>query len=179
MLFWEKFIFALFVRQEPFTKTKILLSACKVSKPHFNLAYLQVSSRPNSNRSLSTNLPLTAIAQAIQKIKVLYVSTGAWTGLQRKAKSRNNRFYKWPNPGYKASFNSRHTGTKCRDCVSVGKAWRAIPRVQRRLPGVETTEVEVHLATYSLFASDHWWRLVVHRQYKSSFDHNGGWGCFR
>ena len=23
------------------------------------------------------------------------------------------------------------------------------------LPGVETTEVEVHLATYSLFASDH------------------------
>jgi len=50
--------------------------------------------------------------------------------------------------------------------------------MQRRLPGVETTEVEVHLATYSLFAIDHWWQ-VVHRQYKSSFDHNGGWGRFR
>jgi len=114
--FWERFIFAFFVRQEPFTKTKILLSTCKASEPHFNLAYLKVSSRPNSNRSLSTNLPLTAIAQAIQKIKVLYVSTDAWTGLQRKAESRNNRFYKRPNPGYKASFNSHHTGTKCRDC---------------------------------------------------------------
>ena len=115
-IYFRIIYFRIIVRQEPFTKTKILLSACKVSKPHFNLAYLQVSSRPNSNRSLSTNLPLTAIAQAIQKIKVLYVSTGAWTGLQCKAKSRNNRFYKWPNPGYKASFNSRHTGTKCRDC---------------------------------------------------------------
>ena len=116
IVFWEAFIFALFVRQEPFTKTKVLLCTCKASEPHFNLAYLKVSSRPNSNRSLSTNLSLTAIAQAIQKIKVLYVSTDTWTWLQRKAESRNNCFYKWPNPGYKASFNSRHTGTKCRDC---------------------------------------------------------------
>ena len=31
----------------------------------------------------------------------------------------------------------------------------AIARVQRRLPGVETTEVEAHMASYSLFATDH------------------------
>ena len=38
-------------------------------------------------------------------------------------------------------------------------------RVQRRLPGVEMTEVEAHMASYSLFATDHQ-RQVVHRQYK-------------
>ena len=38
-------------------------------------------------------------------------------------------------------------------------------RVQRHLPGVEMTEVEVHMATYSR-------RQVAHRQYK--FDHDGG-----
>ena len=38
-------------------------------------------------------------------------------------------------------------------------------RVQRRLPGVEMTEVEAHMASYSLFATDHQWQ-VVHRQYK-------------
>ena len=38
-------------------------------------------------------------------------------------------------------------------------------RVQRRLRGVEMTEVEVHMATYSR-------RQVAHRQYK--FDHDGG-----
>ena len=32
---------------------------------------------------------------------------------------------------------------------------RAIARVQRRLPGVETTEVEAHIATYCLFAINH------------------------
>ena len=32
-------------------------------------------------------------------------------------------------------------------------------RVQCRLPGVEMTEVEVHMATYSLFATDHRRRL--------------------
>ena len=42
--------------------------------------------------------------------------------------------------------------------------------VQRRLPGVEMTEVEVHMATYSR-------RQVAHRQYK--VDHDGGWGRFR
>ena len=31
----------------------------------------------------------------------------------------------------------------------------AIARVQHRLPGVETTEVEAHMASYSLFATDH------------------------
>jgi len=38
------------------------------------------------------------------------------------------------------------------------------------------TEVEVHMTTYSLFATDHW-RQVAHRQYKSN--HDGGWGRFR
>ena len=35
-------------------------------------------------------------------------------------------------------------------------------RVQRRLPGVETTEVETHMASYSLFATDHQ-RQAAHR----------------
>ena len=41
----------------------------------------------------------------------------------------------------------------------------AIARVQRWLPGVEMTEVEAHMASYSLFATDHQWQ-VPHRQYK-------------
>ena len=41
----------------------------------------------------------------------------------------------------------------------------AIARVQRRLPGVETTEVEAHMASYFLFATDHQ-RQAAHRQYK-------------
>jgi len=55
----------------------------------------------------------------------------------------------------------------------MGEAWRAIARVQHRLPGVETTKVEVYMATYSLFATDHRHRLPT------NFDHSGGWGCFR
>ena len=35
-------------------------------------------------------------------------------------------------------------------------------RVQRWLPGVETTEVETHMASYSLFATDHQ-RQAAHR----------------
>ena len=31
----------------------------------------------------------------------------------------------------------------------------SIARVQCQLPGVETTEVEAHMATYSLFTTDH------------------------
>ena len=42
---------------------------------------------------------------------------------------------------------------------------RTIARVQRRLPGVETTEVEGHMATYCLFSTNHQ-RQVAHRQYK-------------
>ena len=42
---------------------------------------------------------------------------------------------------------------------------REIARVQRRLPGVETTEVEVLMATYSLFATDHQ-SQVAHWQHK-------------
>ena len=38
-------------------------------------------------------------------------------------------------------------------------------RVQCRLPGVETTEIEVHMATYSLIATAHR-RQVPHRQHK-------------
>ena len=32
-----------------------------------------------------------------------------------------------------------------------------IARVQRRLPGVETTRVEAHMTTYCLFATNHLW----------------------
>ena len=45
--------------------------------------------------------------------------------------------------------------------------WSLKATVQRRLPGIEMNEVEVHMATHSR-------RQVAHRQYK--FDHNGGWG---
>ena len=38
-------------------------------------------------------------------------------------------------------------------------------KVQHWLPGVEMTEVKVHMATYSLFATDHR-RQVAHRQHK-------------
>ena len=49
------------------------LSTCKASEPRFNPAYMyfKLSSRPNSNRSLSVRVSLTAIAQDIQEIKVL------------------------------------------------------------------------------------------------------------
>ena len=46
----------------------------------------------------------------------------------------------------------------------VGEACRAIARVQPQLPGVET-DVEAHMATYSLFSTNHQ-RQVAHRQYK-------------
>ena len=49
----------------------------------------------------------------------------------------------------------------------VGEAWRAlqhIARVKCRLPRAEMTEVEVHLGTYSLFATDHR-QQVAHREY--------------
>ena len=43
--------------------------------------------------------------------------------------------------------------------------------MQCRLPGVETTEIEVHMATYSLFATNPQ-QQVANRQYES--DHDGG-----
>jgi len=51
-------------------------------------------------------------------------------------------------------------------------------RVHHRLPGSELRRlnVEVHMPTYSLFATDHW-QQVANRQY--DFDHDGGWGRFR
>ena len=62
--FREGFIFAFFASQEPFAKTaKILLSTCEVNEPRFY-------PRPTytaANRSLSASMPLTAIAEAIQK----------------------------------------------------------------------------------------------------------------
>ena len=48
-----------------------------------------------------------------------------------------------------------------------------LPRVQRRLPGVEATEVEAHMATYCLFATNHQ-RQLAHRQPQYNFDHDGG-----
>ena len=47
---------------------------------------------------------------------------------------------------------------------------KSIARVQRRLPVVETTEVEAHMATYCLFATNQ--RQLAHKQY--NFDHDGG-----
>ena len=49
----------------------------------------------------------------------------------------------------------------------VGDREGLIARVQRRLPGVETTQVEAHMATYCLFATNHQ-RQVAHRQYNIS-----------
>ena len=63
--FREGFIFVFFASQEPFAKiktTKISLSTCEVNEPHFNTA---------ANRSMSASVPLTAIAEAIQKIEML------------------------------------------------------------------------------------------------------------
>ena len=40
-----------------------------------------------------------------------------------------------------------------------------IARVQRRLPGVETTEVEAHMATYCLFATNHQRQVEVRSHY--------------
>ena len=51
------------------------------------------------------------------------------------------------------------------------------PRVQHQLPGVEKTEVEVHMATYSLFAIDHRWQVAYTDSKK--FDDDGGRSCFR
>ena len=53
----------------------------------------------------------------------------------------------------------------------------AIARVQRQLPGVEMTEVEAHMASYSLFATDHQ-RQAAHR-HGANFDHEGSSGRFR
>jgi len=53
----------------------------------------------------------------------------------------------------------------------VGDREVAIARVQCRLPGVETTEGEAHMAKYCLFATNHQ-RQLAHRQY--NFDHDGG-----
>ena len=72
--FREEFIFVFFASQKPFTKNetaKFLLAMCKVSEPCFNLAYFQLASRSNSNKSLSMSVPLMAITQAIQEIEVL------------------------------------------------------------------------------------------------------------
>ena len=69
--FCEGFIFASW---EPFAQiktAKFSLSMCKSSKPHFNLAYFKLSSRPNSNKSWSVSVTLMATAQVIQDIKVL------------------------------------------------------------------------------------------------------------
>ena len=63
-------IFAFFVSQEPFAKiktAKISLSTCEVKKPCFN----PQPSYTATNRIVSASVPLTAIAEAIQKIKML------------------------------------------------------------------------------------------------------------
>jgi len=52
----------------------------------------------------------------------------------------------------------------------VGDREGLLPRVQRRLPGVEATEVEAHMVTYCLFATNHQ-RQLAYRQY--NFDYDG------
>ena len=55
--------------------------------------------------------------------------------------------------------------------------WKAIARVQRRFLGIEMTEVESHMASYSLFAI----QIINSRLPTGStnFDHDGGWSRFR
>ena len=62
----------------------------KASKLRFNPAYFQLSSRHNSNRSLSAS-----VSQAIQEMEVLHKHIGQW----HKTESGSNCFYK--HPGYK------------------------------------------------------------------------------
>ena len=69
-------------------------------QPCFNPAYFKLSSRPNSDRSLSASVPFTAITQAIQEIEVLRKHRLT----KRKAKSGSNRFYE--RPGYEATFTT-------------------------------------------------------------------------
>ena len=47
----------------------------------------------------------------------------------------------------------------------VGDHEGLLPECSASLPGVEMTEIEAHMATYSLFATDHRWQ-VAHRQYE-------------
>ena len=61
---------------------------------------------------------------------------------------------------YMSGFLILRRLTSCTQWVTVKKG---IARVQCQLPGVEMTEVEAHMATYSLFATDHQWQ-VAHRQ---------------
>jgi len=68
--FREGFIFAFFASQEPFAKiktAKILLSMCEVNELHFNPWPTYTA----TNRSVSASVPLTAIAEAFQKIEML------------------------------------------------------------------------------------------------------------
>ena len=95
--FREGFIFAYFMSQEPFAKiktAKFLLSTCKVSESHFNLAYF---SHPNSNRSL-----LASVSLKPSREPKCYVSTDARTRWRCKNERGCNRFYE--HPGYEATF---------------------------------------------------------------------------
>ena len=53
-----------------------------------------------------------------------------------------------------------------------GWLWRAFARVQCWLPGVETTEVEAHMASNRLFATIIDSRLPTG---STNFDHDGGY----
>ena len=56
---------------------------------------------------------------------------------------------------------------------SVGELMRrGIAKCSIGCPVVETNEVEVHIATYSLFATDHQCSLLTGSSYK--FDHDSG-----
>ena len=55
----------------------------------------------------------------------------------------------------------------------VGECEGLIARVQCQLPGVQTTQLEAHMATYCLFATNHQ-RQVATGSTNFDSDHNGG-----
>ena len=97
--FCQRFPFA---SQEPFAKiksAKILLSTCKANGARFNPGLLGTICIA-ANRGALASVPLTAIAEAIQEIEMLYVSTDGMN--QTAAQGRESGSYE--GPGYEASF---------------------------------------------------------------------------
>ena len=71
---------------EGFIKTaRLLLSSCKASEPRFNPANFKLSSRPNSNRSLSASVSLKPSSKSKSYVAQTH-EFGSRTGQLRKAK---------------------------------------------------------------------------------------------
>ena len=88
--FRKGFIFPFFASQEPFVKIKTakFFVVHVQSEQSILLGTIYIV----ANRRMSASVPLTAIAEATQKIKVPYVSTDARTRQRRKTVSGSNRF---------------------------------------------------------------------------------------